>query len=152
MSTKSNYFAVRGYKVTSERDRSGSRVEASVEVTVGAETIRHRASGTGPVHALDNALRACLARDFPELERVQLRDYKVGVVDAGDGTAAHVCVTIQASDGRQTWTAECVSQNIVDASFEALCSSALIGIMRARTTELFSHSYSEVSQRASRSA
>lgn len=134
------YFAVRGYDVKSERDRSGSRVEACVEVTVGAQSIHRRASGTGPVHALDNALRACLADDFPELEAVQLRDYKVGVVDAADGTAAQVCVMIQATDGAQTWTAECVSQNIVDASFEALCSSALIGIMRARTTTPnFSH-------------
>lgn len=143
-----NYFAVRGYSVTSERDRTGSRVEASVEVTVGAELIRHRASGTGPVHALDNALRACLSSDFPELEHVHLRDYKVGVVDAADGTAAQVCVTIQATDGTQTWAAECVSQNVVDASFEALCSSALIGIMRARTAALFSHSSGELSERS----
>lgn len=131
------YFSVCGYKVTSERMHSKrSRVQAIVEVRVGHECVRRAASGVGPVHALDNALRACLQGRFPELDAVRLADYKVGVVDAADGTAAQVHVLIQATDDSSSWDAGCVSDNIVDASFEALCSAAVMGIMRARSEGL----------------
>jgi 2-isopropylmalate synthase len=88
--------------------------------------------GCGPVHALDNALRACLRSEFPELERVRLADYRVSVVDAGEGTGAQVRVLIEATDGENSWDAGAVSTNIIDASFEALCSAWVMGIMRER--------------------
>lgn len=133
MSLTSPYFDVCGYKVTSERlHRKTSRVQAVVEVRIGNECVRRAATGVGPVHALDNALRACLSADFPELERVRLSDYRVSVVDARDATAARVRVLIQATDGEDSWDAGCVSDNIVDASFEALCATSVMGIMRAR--------------------
>jgi 2-isopropylmalate synthase len=113
---------------------SVSHVQAIVEVQVGNSCVRRAATGVGPVHALDVALRACLANDFPELEDVKLSDYRVTVVDAADGTGAQVRVLIQATDGESSWDAGCVSANIVDASFEALCSTAVMGIMRARST------------------
>ena len=133
MTNLAPYFEVCRYSVMSERDEHGSRVRAIVEVKVGLYHVRRSSTGAGPVHALDNALRGCLQRDFPELDGIQLSDYRVGMVDATHGTAAQVRVTIEATDGDQTWTAGCVAHNIVDASFEALCSSALIGIMRARS-------------------
>ena len=127
------YFKVCGYKVTSERmHERTSRVQAIVEVRVGNSCIRRAASGVGPVHALDAALRACLADEYPELEGVRLADYKVSVVDAGAGTGAQVRVLIEATDGAERWNAGCVSANIVDASFEALCSTSVMGIMRAQ--------------------
>jgi 2-isopropylmalate synthase len=64
---------------------------------------------------------------------VRLSDYGVTVVDAADGTGAQVRVIVQATDGVATWDAGCVSTNIVDASFEALCSTAVMAIMRARS-------------------
>jgi 2-isopropylmalate synthase len=132
--TTNPYFSVCGYKVTSERmHEKSSRVQAIVEVRVGAGCVRRAASGVGPVHALDNALRECLNGDFPELERVRLADYRVSVVDAAEGTGAQVRVLISATDGDASWDAGCVSDNIVDASFEALCSTAVMGIMRARS-------------------
>jgi hypothetical protein len=88
--------------------------------------------GCGPVHALDNALRACLRSEFPELERVRLADYRVSVEDAGEGTGAQVRVLIEATDGENSWDAGAVSTNIIDASFEALCSAWVMGIMRGR--------------------
>lgn len=128
------YFEVGGYKVTSERTpRRASRVQAIVEVRVGHENIRRAATGVGPVHALDAALRACLEKHFPELEKVRLSDYRVNVVDAAEGTGAQVRVMVEATDGTAKWDAGCVSENIVDASFEALCSTAVMGIIRARS-------------------
>jgi 2-isopropylmalate synthase len=64
---------------------------------------------------------------------VRLSDYRVSVVDAAEGTGAQVRVLIEATDGAARWDAGCVSENIVDASFEALCSTAVMGIMRARS-------------------
>lgn len=128
------YFSVCGYKVISERMHSvSSRVQAIVEVRVDNECVRRSATGVGPVHALDNALRSCLGMRFPELDAVRLSDYRVSVVDASDGTAAEVKVLVQATDGTERWDAGCVSTNIVDASFEALCATAVMGIMRARS-------------------
>jgi 2-isopropylmalate synthase len=127
------YFRVCSYKVVSERmHEGGSRVQAIVEVRIGAECVRRSATGVGPVHALDVALRSCLSSEFPQLSAVSLSDYKVSVVDADRGTAAQVRVLIEAGDGTARWDAGCVSTNIVDASFEALCSSAVIGIMRGQ--------------------
>jgi 2-isopropylmalate synthase len=134
MSFTSPFFEVCSYKVTSTRTRSqDAHVQAIVELRVRGTLVRRAAGGVGPVHALDNAMRACLLPSFPELEEVRLSDYRVGVMDEASGTAARVRVLIQATDGKQTWDAGCVSDNIFDASFEALCSIAVMGVMRLQT-------------------
>ena len=134
MRMQSRYFDVCGYKVTTERmHERNPRVQAIVEVKIGNNCVRRSASGVGPVHALDEALRRCLADDFPELDAVKLSDYRVSVVDARRGTGSQVRVLVEATDGTTTWDAGCVSENIVDASFEALCSTAVMGIIRARS-------------------
>lgn len=135
MSLDNAYFLPRGYTVTSERLGSGrSPASAVLEVQIGDRLVRRQADGAGPVHALDNALRRCLVRAFPELADVRLSDYRVSVVDAEKGTAAHVRVLIRATNGDESWDAGCVSDNIIDASFEALCSTFVQGIMRVRAT------------------
>jgi 2-isopropylmalate synthase len=127
------YFEVRSYRVTTERTVEGrSPARAEVELLIGDDQVVKEASGAGPVHALDNALRSCLAGAFPELDKVRLSDYRVAVVDAEKGTRAHVRVLVRATDGEESWDAGCVSDNIIDASFEALCSTVVMGIMRAR--------------------
>lgn len=134
MRMQSRYFDVCGYKVTTERmHERHPRVQAIVEVKIGNNCVRRSASGVGPVHALDEALRRCLADDFPELDAVKLSDYRVSVVDARRGTGSQVRVLVEATDGTTSWDAGCVSENIVDASFEALCSTAVMGIIRARS-------------------
>jgi 2-isopropylmalate synthase len=131
--TTSPLFEVCGYKVISERmHEPDSRSQAIVEISFGGPCVRRSALGRGPVHALDNALRSCLGAEFSELEQVRLADYKVGVVDAGEGTAAQVRVVVEATDGLDCWHASCVSTNIIDASFEALCETAVMGIARIR--------------------
>lgn len=133
---RSELFGVCGYKVISERMHTNeSRVQAIVEVRVGISCVSRSATGVGPVHALDTALRACLLPHFPELDHVRLSDYKVTVVDATDGTGAQVRVLVEATDGRSTWDAGCVSDNVIDASFEALCSTAVMGIMKGRVAQ-----------------
>ena len=134
MRMQSGYFDVCGYKVTTERMHERSaRVQAIVEVKIGNDCVRRSASGVGPVHALDEALRRCLASEFPELDSVRLSDYRVSVVDARKGTGSQVRVMVEATDGETSWDAGCVSENIMDASFEALCSTAVMGIIRARS-------------------
>lgn len=133
------YFLSRGYTVSSERFGSGrSPASAVLEVQIGDRLVRREASGAGPVHALDNALRRCLERAFPELADIRLSDYRVSVVDAEKGTAAQVRVLIRATNGEESWDAGCVSDNIIEASFEALCSTFVLGIMRARTSSVAS--------------
>ena len=133
----SPYFDVCGYKVTSERlHHKESYIQAVVEVRIGHTCVRKSSTGVGPVHALDNALRACLADQFPELEDQRLSDYRVSVVDGTDTTAAQVKVLITSTDGHDQWDAGCISENIIEASFEALCSSTIMGIMRARSARV----------------
>ena len=128
------YFKVCGYKVVSERSaREGARVQAIVEVEVAKAFVRRSAHGVGPVHALDNALRSCLDESFPEIQGARLSDYRVLVVDAADGTGADVSVLIEARDEFGRWTAERTSANILEASFEALCETAVTAIERARS-------------------
>ncbi|HWL64860.1 MAG TPA: alpha-isopropylmalate synthase regulatory domain-containing protein [Actinomycetota bacterium] len=135
--TTSPYFDVCGYKVVSERLHGrASEIQAIVEVRIGHTCVRRSATGVGPVHALDNALRKCLTDEFPELKDHRLTDYKVSVVDAAEGTGAQVRVLISSTDGTETWDAGCISENIIEASFEALCSSSIMGIMRTRSTRV----------------
>jgi 2-isopropylmalate synthase len=129
-----HYFSVCGYGVTTQRRGEESQVHATVEVRIGKRYVSRGAAGVGPVHALDSALRECLKHDFPEVGDFRLSDYRVTVVDPADGTGAKVHVQLRATDGAHTWDAGCVSENIIEASFEALCSAAVLGIMRRRLT------------------
>ena len=110
-------------------------MKASVEARIGDAGVRRSATGVGPVHALDQALRACLRGHFPELDVVRLVDYSVSVLDAHPGTAAQVKVVITFADDDGTWDTGYVSENIIDASMEALCSGAVVGIMRTRAAK-----------------
>jgi 2-isopropylmalate synthase len=137
MNVTNPFFEVCGYKVISERmHETTSRSQAIVEVRFGNDCVRRSATGVGPVHALDRALRSCLEGQFPDLNSVRLADYRVSVVDASDGTGAQVRVLIEATDGTSSWDAGCVSENIIDASFEALCSTAVMGIMKSSAAAL----------------
>ena len=129
----SPYFSICCYRVVTERTHTGaSSVKASVEARIGSDGVRRSATGVGPVHALDQALRSCLRRHFPELDGMRLVDYSVSVLDAHPGTAAQVRVVISFADEDGTWDTGYVSENIIDASMEALCSGAVVGIMRIR--------------------
>jgi 2-isopropylmalate synthase len=130
-------FEVTSYKVTTERATGRApRVQAIVEVRMGGARVRRAGTGKGPVHALDAALRACLEEQFPQLNDVRLTDYKVSMVGSGASTGSKVRVMIEATDGDASWDAGCTSENIIDASFEALCSTWVMGILRHHSASL----------------
>ena len=87
------------------------------------------------MHALDQALRSCLRGHYPELDEVRLVDYSVSVLDANPGTAAQVRVVITFVDEDDTWQTGYVSENVIDASMEALCAGAIVGIKRSRAVK-----------------
>ncbi len=84
---------------------------------------RNSAIGNGPVNALDSALRKALVPYYPGLAAMHLSDYKVRVLDNGAGTAARVRVLIESSDGKRRWATVGVSNNVIEASWQALVDS-----------------------------
>ena len=93
-----------------------------IEGPDGART-RNSAIGNGPVNALDSALRQALVPYYPNLESMQLVDYKVRVLDNGAGTEARVRVLIESTDGKRRWGTVGLSSNVVEASWQALVDS-----------------------------
>jgi 2-isopropylmalate synthase len=113
------------YRVMSEHP-TGQSIACShawVKVLVEGQDEIAAAEGSGPVHALDVALRRALQRFYPSLEQIRLTDYKVRVIDGGAATAAKVRVLIESSGGHHTWTTVGVSDDIIDASRTALVDS-----------------------------
>jgi len=98
-------------------------VQASVKVLVAGTVVHTAAEASGPVEALDLALRRALAPHFPSLAAVQLLDYRVRVIDGDRGTGATVRVGIDSSDGERVWTTVGCSSNILQASALALVDS-----------------------------
>ena len=116
-------FHVDAYHVSMRRDGKESVCEATVKVRVGARRAQTVAEGDGPVNALDGALRAALAKFYPQLKRVTLTDYKVRILDSDTGTAAKTRVLIESTDGKREWGTVGVSGNIIEASLQALVDS-----------------------------
>jgi 2-isopropylmalate synthase len=89
------------------------------------------AEGNGPVNALDGALRRALGSRFPGLDRLHLIDYKVRVLDTAKGTGAVTRVLIDSTNGDRTWTTIGVSENIIEASWQAMYDSVVFGLLLA---------------------
>jgi 2-isopropylmalate synthase len=109
----------------------GMTTEATVKVHVGAERVVATAEGNGPVNALDGALRGAIGPKFPALEHIHLTDYRVRVLDTGRGTGAITRVLVDSTDGEHTWTTIGVSENIIEASWQALYDSIVFGLLHA---------------------
>lgn len=118
----SPYFKIEGFRVVVERRQSDDRIvsEATIKLNVEGEEEHTVAEGDGPVHALDNALRKALKDFFPELAQMHLSDFKVRVLNEKAGTAAKVRVLIQSQDKEESWNTIGVSENIIEASWQAL--------------------------------
>jgi 2-isopropylmalate synthase len=117
-------FEKESYHVAVEsHDGRDVRTEATVKLLVSG-THRHEvAEGDGPVNALDAALRKALEVAYPALARMHLLDYKVRVINAQEGTAAKVRVSIESTDGESVWGTVGVSENVIEASWLALADS-----------------------------
>jgi 2-isopropylmalate synthase len=123
-------FTVDTYHVSMRRDKKESICEATVKVRVGNVVHHNVAEGDGPVNALDAALRAALAKSFPKLKKITLTDYKVRILDTGTGTAAKTRVLINSTDGLREWGTVGVSENIIEASLEALVDSLEFALLK----------------------
>jgi 2-isopropylmalate synthase len=117
-------FKLIGYRVTiGQQEQQASVSEANLMISVGGRVLHTAATGHGPVHALDTALRRALEPDFPQVASIRLVDYKVRIVDGRDGTAATTRVLVDATDGTRRWSTLGASPNIVEASWQALADS-----------------------------
>lgn len=119
------FFRLRSFRVVDEKKEGAKlpRAEAHVVIEVGGKKEKTIAKGVGPVHALDHALRKALRRFYPQIKDVELVDYKVRVLPAGEGTASQVRVLIESRDPESTWGTVGVSENIIQASWQALVDS-----------------------------
>jgi 2-isopropylmalate synthase len=125
MGTHKTFFRLVGFRVIDEK-RAGdvrSLSEASVQIEVDGKVAHTVALGDGPVNALDQALRKALQTFYPELSSVKLLDYKVRVVTSNKGTDAAVRVLVESGDGQEKWGTVGVSENIIEASWQALVDS-----------------------------
>ncbi len=118
------FFELEGFKVVIEK-QSDKRItsEAVIKLKVKGAKEHTAAEGDGPVNALDNALRKALKDFYPTLSKMHLTDFKVRVLDEKAGTAARVRVLIQSQDAEDTWSTIGVSENIIEASWQALVDS-----------------------------
>ena len=124
MGTYKPAFELIKYNITVERLATGELVtEATVKLTVDGITKHVVGEGDGPVNALDAALRKSLENFYPNIRDMHLIDYKVRVVNAKAGTAARVRVIIESRDKTSIWGTVGVSENIIDASWQALVDS-----------------------------
>jgi 2-isopropylmalate synthase len=105
--------------------------EATVKVHVGDRRIVSTAEGNGPVNALDAALRQAIEPHFSALRNVHLTDYRVRVLNTEKATGAVTRVLLDTSDADGTWSTIGVSENIIEASWEALVDSVVFGLVRA---------------------
>ncbi|MCH8474500.1 MAG: citramalate synthase [Opitutales bacterium] len=117
----SDFFEVEGYRVIVER-RGGNGVisEATVKLKINGESIHTVAECRGPVEALDRALRKGLEQAYPEVGEVSLRDFKVRILESTRGANAKIRVLVESSDETRIWGTVGASDNIIEASWEAL--------------------------------
>lgn len=118
------FFFLEGFRVVIEK-RSDRKItsEAIIKLSVKGAKEHTAAEGDGPVNALDNALRKALKDFYPALSKMHLSDFKVRVLDEKAGTASKVRVLIQSQDEKDTWSTIGVSENIIEASWQALVDS-----------------------------
>jgi 2-isopropylmalate synthase len=138
-----SYFQLEGYRVTTyhrnavrggvpiEDGESMIDTEATLKVWVGDERLVAVGEGNGPVNALDAALRSVLVDHYPQLDRIHLTDFKVRVLEGAAATGAVVRVLIDSTDGERAWSTIGVSENVIEASWQALVDSLVFGLLHA---------------------
>ena len=124
-------FRLESFRVTTEKDLSNESLsQATIKIRVGNDYEITAAEGDGPVSALDNALRKALMKFYPRIEEMGLVDFKVRVIDGSDGTSSRVRVQIESRDSREIWSTIGVSENIIEASWQALVDSVQYKLLK----------------------
>lgn len=127
-------FKLESFRVTIEKNGLGpSSSQATIKISVGEEHEITAAEGDGPVNALDNALRKALTKFYPQIDEMGLVDFKVRVIDGSEGTGAKVRVQIESRDPVEVWSTLGVSENVIEASWQALVDSVQYKL--SRTTD-----------------
>jgi 2-isopropylmalate synthase len=117
-------FKLESFRVITEKRADGHvETEATIKIWVDGRRYVRTAEGNGPVNALDRALRDAITELHPHLADIELINYKVRILDEAHGTGAVTRVLLDSSDGEQSWGSIGVSENIIEASWEALVDS-----------------------------
>ena len=137
-----DFFTIESFHVEMQHRGAGSRAwndiavevdtEAVVKLWVAEERLLGIGEGNGPVNAIDTALRSVLLDHLPALGAIHLTDYKVRVLDTEKGTGAITRVLLDSTDGEASWTTIGVSENIIEASWQALMDSIVYGLLIAQ--------------------
>ncbi|MGV3486208.1 MAG: citramalate synthase [Planctomycetaceae bacterium] len=135
-SFKPHFKPIKYRVVAGDRDAEGHETyaEAIIKLQVGDKLWFDAAEGHGPVNALDAALRKALESTYPALADMRLVDYKVRVVDSGAGTAATTRVNIESCDHNETWGTIGVSENVIEASWQALVDAVEYKLHKSQTS------------------
>ena len=126
-------FDLESFRVSIEKNKDRPcSAHATIKIGVGDSEEITAAEGQGPVSALDNALRKALGRFFPDLDSMRLVDFKVRVIDGREGTEARVRVLIESRDQDEVWSTIGVSEDIIEASWQALADSFQYKLAKAQ--------------------
>ncbi|HYI98229.1 MAG TPA: citramalate synthase [Thermoleophilaceae bacterium] len=126
-------FRLESWRVIVEKREDGKvQTEATIKIWVDGERYVRTAEGNGPVNALDVALRDAICETYPHLRDIDLVNFKVRILDENKGTGAVTRVLLDAGDGKETWGTIGVSENIIEASWEALVDSLEAGMLPGR--------------------
>jgi 2-isopropylmalate synthase len=122
-------FELETFRIISEKQAGKeTTTEATIKLSVGGHRVISTAEGNGPVNALDGALRDAIGPHYPELKEIHLSNYKVRILDEHRATAATTRVLIDSTDGKHMWGAVGVSENIIEASWQALVDGLEYGV------------------------
>ncbi|CAM3795032.1 citramalate synthase [Isoptericola cucumis] len=122
---------VAGGGADADRHDADAVAEATVKLHAGGERLVATGEGNGPVNALDHALRNALTRVYPQIEKFELIDFKVRILDAEHGTDATTRVLVETSDGQRSWSTVGVGPNIIEAAWEAMIDAYVFGLLHA---------------------
>jgi len=127
---RQTFFEVDSYRViVGANDPLRAETEAIVKLHIDGERVATIGEGNGPVNALDAAVRAAIGSRYPQLARIHLTDFKVRVLDTAKGTGAVTRVLIDTTNGARSWSTIGVSENIIQASWQALEDSLVYGLL-----------------------
>ncbi len=138
---KPSFFDLEGFRVTVEKsEQNGEMIsEATLKISVNGKAKHTVGEGTGPVDALDKALRHALEDFYPRLREMSLMDFKVRVINAQAGTSARVRVFINSKDSKAEWGTVGVSSNVIEASWQALVDAVEYKLFKDRKRSSIDH-------------
>jgi 2-isopropylmalate synthase len=124
-------FHILGYQVMVGQRHGSQFAEAVVKIQVGSQVMHTAAEASGPVSALDAALRKALAPVYSAIGTIHLLDYKVRILDGAQGTASVTRVLIDSRTESKEFTTVGASENIIEASLQALVDSIEYGLLES---------------------